>query len=95
MSEPLGAMASTDAKPSARSLKRGDVLAASGVGGKGGASAADAFSAYGAAVAHDPLSEQAACGWASTAPAGDPVAAVARDLCDAARQRQAPPVGRD
>ncbi len=74
---------------------RGDVLAASGVGGKGGASAADAFSAYGAAVAHDPLSEQAACGWASTAPAGDPVAAVARDLCDAARQRQAPPVGRD
>ena len=49
---------------------RGDVLAASGVGGKGGASAADAFSAYGAAVAHDPLSEQAACGWASTAPAG-------------------------
>ncbi len=68
---------------------RGEVLAASG------APAAESFAAFGTAVDHDPLSEQAACGWASTAPAGDPIASVARDLCDAARHRGLPPVGRD
>jgi hypothetical protein len=71
---------------------RGDVLAASPAGGAGGA---ETLAAYGSAVEHDPLSEQAACGWASAVPTGDPIASVARDLCDAARQRAVPPVGRD
>lgn len=67
---------------------RGDVLTEAKAG-------PDAEASYRTAVAHDPLSEQAACGWAAAAPAGDPVATVARDLCDAAKARGLPSVGRD
>jgi hypothetical protein len=67
---------------------RGDVLAEAKAG-------PEVEAAYRTAVAHDPLSEQAACGWAGAAPAGDPIATVARDLCAAAKERAAPSVGRD
>lgn len=72
---------------------RGDALRSTA------APASDVVTVYGIAIAHDPFSIEAACGWADL-PAGAPpfdgwLDAAAKGLCSAARARQLPKMGQD